>query len=258
MVPAFDQEHEIEANIREIERRVADLGVTYEIVVVSDGSSDGTLEAASRAAGPSVRVTGYPENMGKGHALCVGSGLARGRYVAWCDSDLDLDPASLATFLEILRATDADIVVGSKRHPDSRVAYPRHRRVASWMFQRLVHALFRLNVRDTQVGMKLLTRPVVDRVLPIVLVKRFAVDLEVLAVSRALGLDRIVEAPIALNYQFTASGVNWRAVGRALWDTAAVFYRLRIRRYYQKQAAGQVMPGPTAGVPETTASERPA
>ena len=107
MVPAFDQEHEIEANIREIERRVADLGVTYEIVVVSDGSSDGTLEAASRAAGPSVRVTGYAENMGKGHALCVGSSLARGRYVAWCDSDLDLDPASLATFLEILRATDA-------------------------------------------------------------------------------------------------------------------------------------------------------
>ena len=127
------------------------------------------------------------------------------------------------------------MVVGSKRHPDSDVAYPRRRRIYSGLYQLLVRALFSLDVRDTQVGMKLFRREVLDRVLPVVLVKRYAFDLEVLAVSRHFGFRRIVESPITLEYRFTGSGVGWRAIANALWDTAAVFYRLRVRGYYDRQ-----------------------
>src|SRR5262249_56680272 len=95
--------------------------------------------------------------------------------------------------------------------------------------------LFSLNVRDTQVGLKVFSRGVADDVLPLLLVKQFAFDLELLAVARALGHGRVRELPVTLDYRFTGSGVRSRAVLRALLDTAAVFYRLRILRTYQRQ-----------------------
>ena len=71
--------------------------------------------------------------------------------------------------------------------------------------------------------------------LPLLLVKRFAFDLELLAVSRSLGFARIEEQPIDLHYRFTGSGVGSLAVLRALVDTAAIFYRLRVLRYYERK-----------------------
>src|SRR5207245_642897 len=125
--------------------------------------------------------------------------------------------------------------IGSKRHPDSVVHYPASRRIASWSYQQLNHFLFRLDVRDTQVGLKVFRRGVVEDVLPLLLVKRFAFDLELLAVAKALGYGRVRELPVRLDYRFTGSGVRSTAVLLALWDTAAIFYRLRILRTYERK-----------------------
>jgi hypothetical protein len=78
-------------------------------------------------------------------------------------------------------------------------------------------------------------------VIPLLLVKRFAFDIELLAVSRRLGFGRIRELPVTLKYRFTGSGVGSAAVLRALVDTAAIFYRLSILRYYdrRRQALGE-------------------
>ena len=84
-----------------------------------------------------------------------------------------------------------DFAIGSKRHADSVVHYPRSRRIASWLYQQLNRVLFRLDVRDTQVGVKVFSRGVVDEVVPLLLVKQFAFDLELLAVATALGHGRI-------------------------------------------------------------------
>jgi hypothetical protein len=103
------------------------------------------------------------------------------------------------------------------------------------VYQKLVRLLFSLDVRDTQVGLKVFRREVAEEVLPLLLVKQFAFDLEFLAVARALGYRRIREQPITLRYRFTGSGVRSPAVLLALVDTAAIFYRLRILRYYQRK-----------------------
>jgi glycosyltransferase involved in cell wall biosynthesis len=237
VAPAFNQAGTIASTLREIVRRLDARGLDFELIVVSDGSRDGTFDAARgvEAEDARVRVIDYDRNLGKGFAVRTGSRAARGEWVAWIDSDLDLDPSRVAEFLDRARADDLDVVVGSKRHPESDVAYPRRRRVYSWLYQMLVRALFSLDVRDTQVGMKLFRREVLEDVLPVVLVKRYAFDLEVLAVARHFGHTRIVESPITLEYRFTGSGVGWRAIVNALWDTAAVFYRLRIRRHYDRQ-----------------------
>ncbi len=233
VVPAFNQADTIRANLSEIVRRLEAQDLDFELIVVSDGSSDDTHAESVALDHGRVAALRYDRNMGKGYALRTGSRVARGRWIAWLDSDLDLDPARVGDFLDRARRDDLDVVVGSKRHPDSEVSYPSRRRVYSWLYQQLVRAMFSLDVRDTQVGMKLFRHEVLDEVLPVVLVKRYAFDLEILAVARSFGFPRIAEAPVRLDYQFAASGVDWRAIAHALWDTGAIFYRLRLRRFYE-------------------------
>ena len=111
--------------------------------------------------------------------------------------------------------------------------YPRSRRVASWGYQQLNRVLFRLDVRDTQVGMKVFSRAVVDDVMPLLLVKRFAFDLELLAVATASGTGECASCRCGSS---TASAARRRlSTGSRAWDTAAVFYRLRMLRTYQRK-----------------------
>jgi hypothetical protein len=207
-----------------------------ELLVVSDGSIDGTSERLLAARSDvDMRVIHYDRNFGKGYAVKAGALAATGEWIAVVDADLDLDPAEVPSYLEVARRECLDFAIGSKRHPESVVQYPRSRRIASWWYQQLNRALFRLDVRDTQVGLKVFRREVAEEVVPLLLVKQFAFDLELLAVGRALGFTRIRELPVRLEYRFTGSEVRSAAVARALWDTAAVFYRLRVLRTYQRK-----------------------
>ena len=237
VVPVYNGGERIVQNVELIRDVVAaGVGEDVEVIVVSDGSIDGTaerlLEARTEAG---IRVIHYDRNLGKGYAVRTGALSSRGDWVALVDADLDLDPGAVATYLEIARRDRLDFAIGSKRHPESVVHYPRSRRVASWCYQLLNRVLFRLDVRDTQVGLKVFRREVVDEVVPLLLVKQFAFDLELLAVARAFGYSRLRELPVRLEYRFTGSGVRSRAVVRALVDTAAIFYRLRLLHTYQRK-----------------------
>jgi glycosyltransferase involved in cell wall biosynthesis len=238
VAPVYNGGAGIVDNVEVIRRAVAGGlgGEAFEIVVVSDGSIDGTAERLLAARSDiGIRVIHYDRNLGKGYAVKAGALASNGDWVGLVDADLDLDPASIPAYLEIAVRERLDFAIGSKRHPDSKVVYPRSRQIASWCYQQLNRVLFRLDVRDTQVGMKVFNREVVEEVVPLLLVKRFAFDLELLAVSTALGHGRIRELPVRLEYRFTGSGVRSMAVVRALLDTAAVFYRLRILRTYQRK-----------------------
>jgi glycosyltransferase involved in cell wall biosynthesis len=236
VVPVFNLAGRISENVRTIRQRVeAALGERIEVIVVSDGSSDRSEERALDSDPEMARVIHYDRNLGKGYAVRVGALAARGRFVSFVDADLDLDPASLADYLRLAEREALDVVIGSKRHPESLVDYPRSRRLGSWLYRQLVRVLFQLDVRDTQVGLKLFRREVAEEVLPLLLVKQFAFDLELLAVANALGFTRIREEPVTLRYRNTGSGVRSPAVLLALVDTAAIFYRLRILRYYQRK-----------------------
>lgn len=205
-------------------------GLRFEIVVVSDGSTDGTGDLV-RGMGAELRLVDYAERQGKGEALRRGLALARGEYIAFIDADGDLDPAELSNFMKLMKVYEADVVLGSKRHPMSRVQYPLMRRIMSWGYQMMVRALFGLKVRDTQTGMKLFRRDMLARVLPRMLEKRFAFDLELLVVARQLGYSKFFEAPIALDYKFDST-VSPNAAGRILLDTAAIWYRRYILGSY--------------------------
>ena len=238
VVPVYNGGHELVDNVRVIQSRIAEglEGAEVEVIVVSDGSIDGTGERLLESRGETgIRVIHYDRNLGKGYAVRAGALASRGEWVALVDSDLDLDPGSIPEYLEVARRERLDFVIGSKRHPDSVVSYPAARRAASWSYQQLNRLLFKLDVRDTQVGLKVFSRRVVDDIMPLLLVKRFAFDLELLAVAAALGYRRVRELPVRLEYRFTGSALGSRAVVSALVDTAAIFYRLRILGTYQRK-----------------------
>jgi glycosyltransferase involved in cell wall biosynthesis/O-antigen/teichoic acid export membrane protein len=211
---------------RTLERLVGELELadSYEIIVVSDGSTDGSVAIAQEFEGAQIRVFHYPERGGKGYALRVGLMEARGRYVAFVDADGDIGPEAIGPFLTIMKLYEPDIVLGSKRHPLSQVHYPPLRRLMSWTYHKLTRLLFRVNVRDTQTGLKLVRRDVLAAVLPRLYEKRFAFDLELLVVARSLGYTRVFEAPIRLDYTFS-SQIRPGSVVRVALDTAAIWYR---------------------------------
>jgi glycosyltransferase involved in cell wall biosynthesis len=236
LMPAYNEAHSIAENVCETVETMHALGIDFEIVVIDDGSMDGTHAAASRALHTwpdRVRVVRCTRNEGKGNALICGTAYSRGDYVAFLDADMDLHPEQLANFFAIMRARRADAVIGSKFHPESKVEYPPLRRMYSFLYYVLVRALFGLPVRDTQTGIKLFKREVLDRVLPRVLVKRFAFDLELLANIHHFGY-RIAEAPVTLNFQRVCSRLRLPAVWNVFLDTLAIFYRMRILHYYDR------------------------
>jgi glycosyltransferase involved in cell wall biosynthesis len=234
VVPAYREGLRIYNNITRLVGELDKLGVQYEVVVVSDGNTDTTVREAQRVESPAVRVFHYPMNIGKGFALSCGVDQSVGALVTFIDADMELDPATIATFIDLMRANDCDAVIGSKRHPLSKVSYPPFRRFQSAIYQLLIRVLFNLNVRDTQTGLKLFRRQVLHEALPLLAIKKFAFDLELLVVAHQLGYRNVCEAPVELTYQFEST-VNLASAWRVLWDTAAIFYRLRILRYYQRR-----------------------
>lgn len=255
VVPAYREGRRIYGNLTRLISELDKLDVPYEVVVVSDGNTDATVREALRITSPAVRVFHYPMNVGKGFALSCGVDQSAGAMVTFIDADMELDPANIKRFIDLMEADDCDAVIGSKRHPDSKVAYPPFRRLQSAIYQLVVRLLFNLNVRDTQTGLKLFRRQVLREALPLLAIKKFAFDLELLVVARQLGYRKVVEAPITLDYEFEST-VNLRSAWRVLWDTAAIFYRLRILHYYQRRklqlAEAELDPAVAAGAaPET-------
>ena len=235
VVPAYKEEKSIVDNLVKLNGALTRLFDNFEIVCVVDGRLDKTYEKARRLASPTVRIFEYLRNMGKGYAVRFGMSQARGDVVGFIDAN-DLDPSGLAMLWEHMKWYHADIIIASKRHPVSKVTYPWQRRVFSWGYQMLVRLLFHLNVRDTQVGMKLFRRQVVTKILPRMLVKAYGFDIEMLSVAYYLGFTRIFEAPVELALKFTTSSIASKGFIRTVFlmlrDTLAVFYRLHILHYY--------------------------
>ncbi len=232
VIPAYNENEMILETLNEC---ISSLnGAKPEIIVVDDGSLDGTLEKVQKFAkeNKNVKVVNYGGNQGKGYAVKYGFQHATGDIVAFIDADLNLHPRQIKTLLEYMKRYNVDVVVGSKRHPESKVNYPFERKVLSDIYYLFIKTLFGLPVKDTQAGLKLYKREVLEDVLPKVLVKRYAFDIEILANAHRLGY-KIMESPIELNMGFS-SHVNTKAIWNMLVDTCAVFYRMKILKYYDE------------------------
>jgi glycosyltransferase involved in cell wall biosynthesis len=233
VMPAFNLGRVISANVKEVYATFCGQ-IPFELVVVDDGSTDDTKQELQKLSAemPVLRTISLGRNMGKGAALKQGFEASRGNYVLLLDADLDLPPKQVSTFFDIMEREKADVVIGSKRHPDSRLDYPWYRRLMSGMYYALVKLLVQLPVKDTQTGIKLFKRETLDWAFPRMLVKQFAFDLEMLAIIHEKGY-KIAESPVSLQFQGRLGCFRPQTVRQIMNDTLAVFYRLRLIHYYQ-------------------------
>ena len=238
IMPLYHLATEAAHNLNEVAELFERYGVETELVPVDDGSGDGTDGVLkrldfSRFAHVTLKPVVCPRNGGKGAALRAGFEASAGRYVMLLDGDLDIHPKQTPYFFEEMVTKSADIVVGSKRHRGSSVQYPWHRRIVSWCYFTLVRWFVGLPITDTQTGMKLFKREVLGYALERMLVKTYAFDLELLAIAANRGA-KIAEAPVVIRFGNKFGALKPKTVWQMAKDTLAVFYRLRILRYYAK------------------------
>jgi len=146
--------------------------------------------------------------------------------------------------LEHMEWYKADIIVGSKRHPASQVKYSLQRKILSLGYYYLVKFLFGVDVQDTQAGIKIFKKSVIEKVLPRLVEKKFAGDLEILVVSKLLGHNRIFEAPIKLDYNLGSmtTAATLMSIRGIFTDTLAIFYRKNILHYYSSLQNKMIYP----------------
>jgi glycosyltransferase involved in cell wall biosynthesis len=235
IIPAYNEEANIKKTVFDIVKNFKSQ-YYYEVVVVCDGCVDRTYERSKQAGKKyfQVKTYSYQKNRGKGYALTYGVKKAKGDVIAFYDAGGDFDIMHIDRFTKLMEVFDADIVIGSKRHPASKVNYPLIRKIYSKIYQILIKILFSLNIQDTQTGIKIFKKEVVEKILPRCVVKKYAFDLELLVIARKLGYKKIFEAPVNLNYNFNASGINYKSIWQMFTDTMGIFYRLNIIKYYDK------------------------
>lgn len=240
VLPAYNESEFIYSNVVETVRTLKTFEYPFEVIVVDDGSADHTHLSALRAKEHSpehVRVIRYDRNRGKGHALLCGASYARGSHVVFLDADMDLHPAQLPVLFGVMEANDADVVVGSKLHRLSKVNYPRFRRIMSYGYYLLVRAMFGLPIRDTQTGMKIFRKEVLDRVGHLSRSEKFAFDVELLSLAHMFGY-KVMDAPITLVFQRQFGRVKFRDVVHVFVDTSRIFLRLRVFAPIVRDVAG--------------------
>ncbi|MEX0675494.1 MAG: glycosyltransferase family 2 protein [Pirellulales bacterium] len=216
VIPVFNEGPTIE----EIIRRVRTCGIRCELIVVDDGSTDGTRELLEKYRGDGdVTLMFHARNQGKGAALRTGFMRAGGDVVVVQDADLEYDPADYSRLLQPIIENQADVVYGSRFAGGShRVLYFWHS--AGNRFLTLLSNVFtNLNLTDIETCYKMFRRELIQQIAPTLRENRFGIEPELTAkVARIPGV-RIYERPINYSGRTYAQGkkIGWRDGLRALW-----------------------------------------
>lgn len=228
VIPCYKEETRLVRAIPEIAAFVAPKG-PFEIIVVDDGSPDGTARVTEELAKthPQVRLISYKPNKGKGNAVRTGMLAAEGRYVMFADADQSTPISELDKLLPKLERDGYDIVIASRWLPESDViiAQSRVRRLASRLFWFAVRVLALRGVADTQCGFKCMTRAAAQKIFPQVLTNTPVFDVEMLIVATREGY-RVAEVPVRWVHDHdTRIPYNFRRA----WQTLLEIFRIMRR-----------------------------
>lgn len=234
-MPAYNEGVRIYTNLKKTVSIIGSFVEDFEIIAVNDGSTDNTKEEIQRAIkeNSKIKMVSSDKNHGKGSAILAGVVESEGKYIAFVDADLELDPSQLEGYLKKMLESGCDVVIASKLHPESQLKYPIKRRILSFGYYVMLRILFHLKLRDTQTGLKLFRADAIKPVTHLIRTSGFAYDIEILvAVSRRN--KTICEMPVRVVYirERNARRILFKDVYKAFKDTWAIFYRAYFRKYY--------------------------
>jgi dolichyl-phosphate beta-glucosyltransferase len=201
VIPALNEAALLGDTLERVRAYAAGAGRPCEVLVVDDGSTDGTADVVrGLPPGPlAVRLLVNPVNRGKGYSVGRGMLAATGDNVLLCDADLSTPIEEIEKLLPWLDQ-GYDVVIGSRDMPDSRLdpPQPRLRRLMAWTFRALRRRLLLPELRDTQCGFKLFTQPAARAIFSRLTIDGWLFDCEALGLAQRLG------------YRIKEVGVIWR------------------------------------------------
>src|SRR5437867_9291040 len=197
VVPAFNEAARIGDSIRKIGDFVGRSPISFEVIIVDDGSVDETAAIVSRARMKSLRFIRNHQNHGKGYTVRQGVLASAGTYVLFTDADLSAPIEEVDKLLQVALNEDADVVIGSRKLHDSMIEkrQSRSRELGAKLFNRMVRLLLGLPLQDTQCGFKLFHRQKSRRIFEKQTTLGFGFDPELLFLAKRDGL-KIRETPV--------------------------------------------------------------
>ena len=195
VIPAYNEAEGIQAALAQVAAYFRSRAIAGEIVVVDDGSTDGTARLASQASVP-VRVLVNEQNRGKGYSVRRGILSARGRYVGFADADMATPIDQLDKVREALES-GADVIIGSRALPESQIAkhQPWWRERAGKLFGSFVRTVLLPGIADSQCGFKFFTAAAAQAIFSQQRLEGWAFDVELLYLARRLSCN-IVQVPV--------------------------------------------------------------
>jgi dolichyl-phosphate beta-glucosyltransferase len=239
LIPAYNEAQRIAATLDKVLSYARERLEGFEIVVVDDGSTDGTGDLVRGRHDPEVRVVRRDRRGGKGAALRSGVAAANRTWILFSDADFSIP---IQEFEKLwLEAARAPVVIGSKHAPGSHVEYPSLRRFLGTLGQRLISLLVVSGFHDTQCGFKLYRTDVAKELFGLQRIDGFGFDFEVLFLARRLGYD-VAEVPIRCEHKVGGT-VRLGTYLRVLGEIATLRWNLLRGRYPPAALEGERAPG---------------
>ena len=243
VIPAYNEVHRLEASIRALRAYLAGVPWSFELILVVELSTDGTLELARRltARDPAFEVIGNDVQRGKGCAVRTGMQRARGEISFFMDTDLSTPLPEIDHFLaRFAQNPPVDVLVGNRQHAYSEILQTQHfvRRKMGQTFNAILRGISGIRLADTQCGFKAFRSEARKRIFALQKLDGFAFDVEVLLLAERLGF-KVEDMPVQWS---NAEGSKVRIVrdsARMLFDA------LRVRRLVGKTLAERSRPAGT-------------
>jgi dolichol-phosphate mannosyltransferase len=231
IIPVFNQQNKITHSIKRIKQAVELWFNNYELIIVNDGSTDNTLTFLKciELTDQRIHILSYTPNRGKGYAVRQGVLHSQGDVVMFLDGDLDISPDSIKDYVESL--STADLVIASKRHPQSSVTIPKSRALLSIAFNLLIRLATGIPQKDTQAGFKVGKGEIMRTIFRSASINRYAFDVELFTIASILHLT-VHEMPVMMKID---RRFNTKEIVRMLADVARISYKHRIAHQYQHE-----------------------
>jgi dolichol-phosphate mannosyltransferase len=235
VVPSHNSGTSGSATVLSIHEQFEAHGIDVRVIAVSDGSSDESTDLFNSMSYEWFEHIQLVENKGKGGALKKGFSRSNSEITGFIDADGDIPTHLLIPMYRELMNRDADVVFGSKWHPESTVKVAGVRRILSRVHHIIQKILFRIDIDDTQVGIKLYKTSSLKDVLPTLQEDGFSLDIEIFVALGAYGHANFVEMPVEINRQ-GPSTISISDVFLSFIDLLRIFWRARVSLNYESQA----------------------